>query len=49
MERAVFGYNTIHQLSEAEQAGRRLVERRLCACVNILPGMISYYWWAGRG
>ena len=25
----------------------KLVERRLCACVNILPGMISHYWWQG--
>ncbi len=24
-----------------------MVERRLAACVNILPGMISYYWWQG--
>jgi len=24
-----------------------LVERRLAACVNILPGMISHYWWKG--
>ena len=22
------------------------MERR-CACVNIYPGMISYYWWQG--
>ena len=24
-----------------------LVERRLAACVNILPGMILHYWWKG--
>ena len=24
-----------------------LVERRLAACVNILPGMTSHYWWKG--
>ena len=44
-ERAVFVYTTYPSVVEAEQAGRALVERRLCACVNILPGMISYYWW----
>ena len=47
MERAVFVYITYPSVVEAEQAGRALVERRLCACVNILPGMISYYWWEG--
>jgi periplasmic divalent cation tolerance protein len=47
MERAVFVYTTYPAIVEAEQAGRALVERRLCACVNILPGMVSYYWWQG--
>ena len=47
MERAVFVYTTYPSIVEAEEAGRTLVERRLCACVNILPGMISYYWWQG--
>ena len=48
MERAVFVYTTYPSIVEAEQAGRALVERRLCACVNILPGMISFYWWQGK-
>ena len=47
MERAVFVYTTYPSIVEAEQAGRALVERRLCACVNILPGMVSHYWWQG--
>ena len=47
MERAVFVYTTYPSVVEAEQAGRALVERRLCACVNILPGMISHYRWQG--
>ncbi len=47
MERAVFVYTTYPSVVEAERAGRRLVERRLGACVNILPGMVSYYWWQG--
>ena len=46
-ERAVFVYTTYPSLVEAEKAGRALVERRLCACVNILPGMVSHYWWNG--
>ena len=47
MERAVLVYTTYPSIVEAEQAGRALVQRRLCACVNIYPGMISYYWWQG--
>jgi periplasmic divalent cation tolerance protein len=47
MERAVFVYTTYPSLVEAEEAGKALVERRLCACVNILPGMVSYYRWQG--
>lgn len=47
MERAIFVYTTYPSVVEAERAGRALVERRLCACVNILPGMISHYWWRG--
>jgi len=46
-QRAVFVYTTYPSLVEAERAGRTLVERRLAACVNILPGMVSLYWWQG--
>jgi periplasmic divalent cation tolerance protein len=46
-ERAVFVYTTYPSIVEAERAGRELVEARLCACVNILPGMVSLYWWQG--
>jgi periplasmic divalent cation tolerance protein len=46
-ERVVFVYTTWPSIVEAERAGRQLVERRLCACVNILPGMVSLYWWQG--
>ena len=48
MERAVFVYTTYPSIVEAEAAGRSLVERRLAACVNILPGMVSLYWWQGK-
>ena len=48
MERAVFVYTTYPSLVEAERSGRAIVERRLAACVNILPGMISHYWWEGK-
>lgn len=48
MERAVLVYTTWPSIVEAEGAGRRIVERRLAACVNILPGMVSHYWWKGQ-
>ena len=48
MERAVLVYTTWPSIVEAERAGRSIVERRLAACVNILPGMISHYWWEGK-
>ena len=47
MEHAVLLYTTYPSMVEAERAGRALVERHLCACVNILPGMISHYRWEG--
>ncbi len=48
MERAVFVYTTYPSIVEAEQAGRAVIERKLAACVNILPGMISLYRWEGK-
>ena len=48
MERAVLVYTTWPSIVEAERAGRAIVEKRLAACVNIVPGMISHYWWEGK-
>jgi periplasmic divalent cation tolerance protein len=48
MERAVLVYTTWPSIVEAERAGHSIVEKRLAACVNILPGMISHYWWKGK-
>ena len=47
MERAVFVYTTYPSAVEAEKAGVAIVGQRLAACVNILPGMVSHYWWEG--
>lgn len=43
-----FVYMTCETKQEAEAIGTVLVERRLAACVNILPGMQSMYWWEGK-
>jgi periplasmic divalent cation tolerance protein len=32
----------------AERIVRALVEERLAACGNIVPGMTSIYWWQGE-
>jgi len=41
-------YITCANPAEAENIGTVLVERRLAACVNILDGMRSIYWWQGK-
>jgi len=41
-------YITCATMTEAENIGTVLVERRLAACVNILGGMKSMYWWKGK-
>jgi periplasmic divalent cation tolerance protein len=48
MERAVLVYTTFPSLVEAEAVGKVIVERRLAASVNTIPGAISHYWWKGR-
>jgi periplasmic divalent cation tolerance protein len=30
---------------EAEKIARWLLEEHLAACVNVIPGVRSYYWW----
>ena len=44
---ALFVYVTAPDAACAESIGRMLLERRLAACVNILPAMRSLYWWNG--
>ena len=41
----IFVYMTTADEAEAEKIGRVLVETRLAACVNLIPGMRSLYWW----
>jgi periplasmic divalent cation tolerance protein len=46
--KALFVYMTAENRDQARRIGRALVEERLAACVNILDGMESIYWWEGR-
>lgn len=39
---------TTKDVSEAEKIGRALVDQKLVACANILPGVKSFFWWEGR-
>jgi periplasmic divalent cation tolerance protein len=45
---ALLVYLTASGPAEAEAIGRRLVEKRLAACVNILGPIRSLYWWEGK-
>lgn len=40
--------STVETAEDAERLARDLVDRRLAACVNILPGVRSIYRWKGR-
>ncbi len=48
IDKAVLVYATFPDQESAERAGSELVDARLAACVNILPGMISIYNWEGK-
>ena len=43
-----FIYVTAANRAEALSIGRTLVEERLVACVNVLDGVRSLYWWEGK-
>ncbi|MCG2827858.1 divalent-cation tolerance protein CutA [Methanothermobacter sp. K4] len=40
-------YITTSGQEESARIGRRLVEERLAACVNIIPSIKSFYHWEG--
>jgi len=47
-DKPVLIYSTFPSAEAAAEVGKELVEERLAACVNILPGMRSIYRWEGR-
>ena len=46
-DKPVLIYSTFPSMESAELVGAALVDARLAACVNILPGMVSIYRWEG--
>jgi periplasmic divalent cation tolerance protein len=40
--------STVASAADGERIARALVERRLAACVNVLPGLTSLYRWQGE-
>jgi periplasmic divalent cation tolerance protein len=43
----VVAFSTVGSAEDAERIARALVERRLAACVNLVPGVVSVYRWKG--
>lgn len=37
--------STVASAEDAERLARAVVERRLAACVNVVPGVVSFYRW----
>lgn len=48
MTDAVVAFSTVARMEDAEHIARTLVQRRLAACVNIVPGLTSVYAWKGE-
>jgi periplasmic divalent cation tolerance protein len=44
----VIALSTVGSAEEADRLARALVERRLAACVNVVPGVVSHYRWQGE-
>ena len=43
-----FVYITVGSKTEARQIAKALLDERLAACVNIIPGVDSMFWWEGK-
>jgi periplasmic divalent cation tolerance protein len=39
--------STVASAEDGERLARALVERRVAACVNVVPGVTSFYRWEG--
>ena len=48
MTNCVVGIVTCSSRAEARRLAKTLLDRKLAACVNILDGVESHYWWHGK-
>lgn len=48
MSERVVALTTVARAEDGERIARSLVERRLAACVNVVPGVVSVYRWKGE-
>lgn len=39
---------TAPDIEVAQRLARRLLEQKVAACANIVPGMTSLFWWQGK-
>ncbi len=48
MTKAVVGFVTCSSRAEARKIARAILTKKLAACVNIVDGLESHYWWRGK-
>lgn len=48
MAEFLFIYCLFPDKEKAIEVGKKLLEERLVACINVLPGVESFYWWEGK-
>src|SRR5580700_1896566 len=48
MTNAVVGLVTCSSRAEARRVARAVLAKKLAACVNIVGGLESHYWWRGK-
>src|SRR5260221_11636475 len=48
MTNAVVGLVTCSSRTEARKVASAILKKKLAACVNIIGGLESHYWWRGK-
>ena len=48
MSRAVIGFVTCGSRAQARKLAQAVLAQKLAACVNIVTGVESHFWWQGK-